>query len=882
MEDSARSVEPSKDVLCADIADLGLHIADVVSEAIGTFRAKAITATEASMYFDHIIIRRFSAHNELIFWVGEKEFQVARSNIEHLDGQLSGYKRENHFLRKQLVGLLQSHNQSLESQARQEFGNDSSKNPGFVPYTDYERLTQKLNALQQQLLQSNEQHKTEATARRLLISKMRDAKKTAREWMEYHRRYEEKMKKLLAKNRRQPFPVETPLSAGADHSRTAATGSPLAGPEPDPPTPEFDPLNDIMHSPGRLLAADDHTTAQDAPEFARLESKILPLLKQVHTGHENDELLGYNAQHLANGPVRTAAPISRSQEETMMETQPGEVNPEKGSKRVADHGVDNWIHAESSDDHPVIVKARGSKRRRLNRSPQNYVTPTGGGVQILVKEEPSSDNVVSTASVLKRIETVDLDEVGSKIETPRKRQLREREELLHFAAETPIRVSLISGHERSLSEPLLDAHEAGFGDVKDANGLDASRLGDSSMAAARSMIERPTLQDRRPGGETLRLSMHAGTRPGEAASPLSTEDPGLSPVDVNSRLLSTTHSTDRKGRKIRSDRQSRGADFIHFLSEDGTGNENDEAATSLILGLNETPSRTISSGRLNVLLEQGPTLLKVQIPDANPSPGLRAWPDSTTTRVTPRGKKKPPEFKIPELPKSMQRGLQSSTHTAEVAETESTYQTRKSVRPKVQTPLFRPAEPLKPNVPCRDRPPASLHKDDFRLNPNHNFGLDYAFSEPLRGRAARQCAPGCTDDRCCGVAMRALAAELRPTLSRSFYPNSPEDRDLTDDEFLLKHHLGNRWDRENVASMPAVAREELLLQARTKLVAERYGRHKVTSERRKSPPGFWRTEMPSTPEMEQDRQAAEEMDRETVQQRYEEAMRGGRWKFRDE
>lgn len=50
-----------------------------------------------------------------------------------------------------------------------------------------------------------------------------------------------------------------------------------------------------------------------------------------------------------------------------------------------------------------------------------------------------------------------------------------------------------------------------------------------------------------------------------------------------------------------------------------------------------------------------------------------------------------------------------------------------------------------------------------------------------------------------------------------------------------------------------------------------------------SPPGFWRTDFPSTQEDEADRTAGRRMEAEMIQERYREAMRpGGRWRFRDE
>jgi len=51
----------------------------------------------------------------------------------------------------------------------------------------------------------------------------------------------------------------------------------------------------------------------------------------------------------------------------------------------------------------------------------------------------------------------------------------------------------------------------------------------------------------------------------------------------------------------------------------------------------------------------------------------------------------------------------------------------------------------------------------------------------------------------------------------------------------------------------------------------------------RSPPGFWNADFPSTQEMEAEREEAAKREKQTVQDRYREAMRpGGRWLFRDE
>ena len=108
--------------------------------------------------------------------------------------------------------------------------------------------------------------------------------------------------------------------------------------------------------------------------------------------------------------------------------------------------------------------------------------------------------------------------------------------------------------------------------------------------------------------------------------------------------------------------------------------------------------------------------------------------------------------------------------------------------------------------------------------------------------------------------------------------NSSQD---DEDQQLLEEYLGN--DVSRVRSMGEEERREVLLQARTRQFADQHGRHRHAYERRTTPPGFWRTEMPTTQELEEDREEARRMERAKVDERYREAMRpGSRWVFRDE
>jgi hypothetical protein len=101
------------------------------------------------------------------------------------------------------------------------------------------------------------------------------------------------------------------------------------------------------------------------------------------------------------------------------------------------------------------------------------------------------------------------------------------------------------------------------------------------------------------------------------------------------------------------------------------------------------------------------------------------------------------------------------------------------------------------------------------------------------------------------------------------------------DRRLLEEFMGD--NKGQLRHIPNSEKKELLLQAKTRQMANRHSKHRQAYERRRSPPGFWRTDFPSTQEVEADRTEAARVQREIVQQRYDEAIRGrGRWIFKDE
>lgn len=202
------------------------------------------------------------------------------------------------------------------------------------------------------------------------------------------------------------------------------------------------------------------------------------------------------------------------------------------------------------------------------------------------------------------------------------------------------------------------------------------------------------------------------------------------------------------------------------------------------------------------------------------------------------------------------------------------------------TPNNRPIWSMKPSEPrgsiqrtrpsptkqarLRDKPVLELNLQDFKPNPAYNQGYTYAFSETVRKRGDRMCLPGCTNSQCCGSTFRTFA-EAQAPLS------------MSQEEALLEDYLGDAYNDMQLTQMSFDERSELVLQARTKKLAKDAGKHREAYERRRTPPGFWRVDFPTTQEHQEDRDRSIEQAKNIVQDRWLEAQRrGGKWVFRDE
>ncbi|RAL59008.1 hypothetical protein DID88_009037 [Monilinia fructigena] len=168
--------------------------------------------------------------------------------------------------------------------------------------------------------------------------------------------------------------------------------------------------------------------------------------------------------------------------------------------------------------------------------------------------------------------------------------------------------------------------------------------------------------------------------------------------------------------------------------------------------------------------------------------------------------------------------------------------------------------------PYRLRSVDSLKLDHFKINPNFNQGYDYAYTEVVRGKD-RQCLSGCVRGECCGRQFGALAQAIFPIR------DNPTVSEKAVEDTLLKEYLGD--NKYKIWSMGKQERKETLAQARKWKASNTLGKHRSVIPRRNTPPGFWDADFPNTQEDEALRKKQKEVEREKVAERYVEAMRPG-------
>jgi hypothetical protein len=600
---------------------------------------------------------------------------------------------------------------------------------------------------------------------------------------------------------------------------------------------------------------------------------------------------------------------------------------------------------DDDSDSPVVVTERTLKRKRLDEPTATEFmihddAPTAVGsfrkpVQVKSEEGSSPTTPAYSRSLDLVHDSLDLDEVGARNFTPRKRKATYALGLMGTSGKQPkspreqhnsdfIRPNNPNGITRnSVAGPENDAYytqlvqrlgaklweEQLQKEAKrqiDQEGLDAQVPG-HLRGVQNSKLARQYLHNQKAHARQMRAP-EVHTRPEDLMQPnrdtgkkSGTGDGGnatsgpqaaaavrtpahdvLQPMTPNVQLLPRTSDVQYDHEKCKLHRRYSGSAAVPNLAEDGEGNPQQTVSTRIkapaLDKLRQSPMGDEVHRRLGGLLN-GPTPGKLPL---LASGGL-------SMAVTPRTSVKRTSRNAEASPITRDVTGQNLYTAHKTIKVPSGNVGQETSRPRSSTPATRSshtAEARKATLPhkgrLRDRPVHQLHSDDFKINPAANHGLDFAYSEVVRTRDQRKCLPNCTKPECCGDKFNKMVRIGGFGLpgQGGLWDSSPVDEQEANIR-LISEHFG--LNAKQIKKLPGEEQNRLADKAKADRFANEYGKHRHVHERAPSPPGFWRTEMPTTQELEADRELGKEEERRKVEGRYMEATReGGRWMFRDE
>ncbi|QSZ36866.1 hypothetical protein DSL72_006749 [Monilinia vaccinii-corymbosi] len=634
-------------------------------------------------------------------------------------------------------------------------------------------------------------------------------------------------------------------------------------------------------------------------------------------GHESPQLPRYR---------RRVQRVS-SVEETPLPIEPHHSSSTQDPESSQSGGVKNAISRErimvpSSDGGPEFIYARPvRKRKRKERESQETPMP-----KIKVEELSSSSPI---SRILPASESLDLDEIGDKVMTPRKRRrkfqpfvedhandatndvddemlLKDKMDQINQAptlieSEQPRRAMITPASKRGKSSAGTPLQPLS------TNNPILQNTGGRSLSAKRqrkpSAIIRGAeeiLQDgesispaKTPGHvgkgriHSTDLDVHLSSSPPTKIMPYPT--PQSAAPEGRSVILpppkpSTEITTDRLDQRKIFDNDS---PFSYHREDIDRQDIQSPIPTKRapVSNENEVAKRAVTRSRSGVISkdisrQERSAFLSNEGDETSKKSSSRSRPSAMGESPTPslrdsgRGSKISAEL-------SPERTMQTSF--------ESTRSPKKST-PKVRLGTSKPLLTTKriarsvgeqdldsddpEKKPYRLLPVTTLKLHHFKINPNFNQGHNYAYAEVVRGKA-RQCLPGCVREACCGKQLGALAQALYPVR------DNPTVSEKADEDTLLEEYLGD--NQHKIWSMGKQERQETLAQARKWKISNTMGKHRSVVPRRNTPPGFWEADFPNTQEDEELRKKQKEIEGEKVAERYAEAMRpGGVWLFKDE
>ena len=583
---------------------------------------------------------------------------------------------------------------------------------------------------------------------------------------------------------------------------------------------------------------------------------------------------------------------------------------------------------KSEPDDLVVTKTHSLKRKRGRQS-----VKTSQGTKP-IKIEVSSSSPAPNSLIETTQASVDLDEISGSIYTPRKGQRKRQRIECREDDFSPSEAGLLDmnlaedthepsmhaddgaemldhGHSAAGSKPSADDEESIRKKVKDYE--EALRAQDR-LQRNEERLAKQRLHNQRQIAKPMRTApLQNQCRPMQSG--VSIHGQALLPTDANHPLARIgNHTTNRLGKAPSSRRDH--ALHIQILAEDG---EPEFDAENTLVDDEEHCFPSPSNGKLEPKNGRLGQLLAGPSPDKPPLANAKAWLDESAASLESR-KRNPAQDSKGAVPKTpsltgreqlaskqnksdsgdqvrplttySKRGSKSKTLTGTL-NTAADSPTARKLQSKLRRPQalapqpnyispFRTAQSSKPpEQPLRSRPLPQLCLEDFRINPTHNQGYDYAFREVVRKSDQRKCLPGCTRLDCCGYMFRDMA---KSGMYRPFHTtNASASTQEGEDQTLMEEFLGTADAKRRLRKMTEEERAEVLLQAKTKVLADHYGRHREVYAREPSPVGYWDVDMPNSQEAREQGRLAEVRTRQKVEERWKEAVKmDGLWKFRDD
>ena len=609
--------------------------------------------------------------------------------------------------------------------------------------------------------------------------------------------------------------------------------------------------------------------------------------------------------------------------------------------------------ATHNDSSPIIVSERSLKRKRDTRDTGNRIDLYGAARNAFdVSKNPRVKDEITSSSPLpidflsgrgEPNDSIDLDDVGDQLTTPRKRQRMELQQLRSTIMAPSVAVERDEG---LLNTPKRSQHiETRLVDVEDEYAYQAShenvsfaretaiddqviRNREDNQGAIYKEEKRALFKahnDRVVGRRDSAEQSPSGSTPSGANYRNLTESTctlgspslhGLPTPATNGRtkILTPQDRRDSEERKaeianpfiLRStdtnpnilprtsdgfatykqlcppSRRDRGAAAVPALAEDGEDPGVSGKRSWPDKGSKKETKASDAHHRLGALLSEHPTIKAVPplpLPKERDTPRTAAFPRTPLSRVKQ-------QHRAPGTPATLpfkKRAPLGTLTSMNPPMTESSSPSSAPTKIPSAKPMFH-----KPSKVDKT-PDMQLEQEPLRSRPLHRLRLedfklnpahsDFAYHDSIRNHDEKKLLSGCTKPHC------PRCKDLRKFIENSDYAHLSLHQDHSDeneiDKNLILDHLGG--DIQRLENLTEKERKEILTEAKVRQFADRFGKHRTLFGRAKSPVGFWDVGFPSTQEEERNREEARGRGREMVEERYWEAIRkGGMWVFADD